>query len=312
MPTVLIAADFGTTYSGLAFSDPSKRSSEPIPISDWGRGITSPKVPTRHAVSHIEKIYGNAVVKDCRFDWIITVPAVWSDAAKKKTKAAALRAGMGNTTSLQMTSEPEAAAVYALKALDPHHIKVGESVVICDAGGGTVDLITYKMKSVSYPFSVEESAIGGGSQCGSTFLNRRFEEFLNKKLNGKSISENARAMAMSYFEKEAKRNFGAQDDDEDEDDLEFEVPLPGVVDDASARIYAGFLEVSYAEMKEVFRPVMDEVVRLVNQQINGASKNGSISAVILVGGFGESICLYRRLKESVKPIPVLQTPNASV
>jgi hypothetical protein len=88
--------------------------------------------------------------------------------------------------------------------------------------------------------------------------------------------------------------------------------VPGVADDASARIYAGFLEVSYAEMKEVFRPVMDEVVRLVNQQIKEASKNGSISAVILVGGFGESICLYRRLKESVKPIPVLQTPNASV
>jgi molecular chaperone DnaK (HSP70) len=158
----------------------------------------------RHAVSHIERLYGNAVVKDCRFDWIITVPAVWSDAAKKKTMAAALRAGMGNTTSLQMTSEPEAAAVYALKALDPHHIKVGESVVICDAGGGTVDLITYKMKSVSYPFSVEESAIGGGSQCGSTFLNRRFEEFLNKKLNGKSIPENARAMVSNPIVKESE------------------------------------------------------------------------------------------------------------
>ena len=148
----------------------------------------------RHAFAHMEKLYGNAVVRDCRFDWIITVPALWSDLAKQKTKAAALKAGMGNTTSLQMTSEPEAAAVYALEALDPHHIKVGESVVICDAGGGTVDLITHKMVSASYPFSVEESAIGGGSQCGSTFLNRRFEEFLNNKLGGKPISENAKAM----------------------------------------------------------------------------------------------------------------------
>lgn len=142
-------------------------------------------------MKHIERLYGNAVVKDCRFEWIITVPAVWSDLAKKKTRTAALKAGMGNDTSLQMTSEPEAAAVYALKALDPHHIKVGESVVICDAGGGTVDLITYKMKSVTHPYSVEESAIGGGSQCGSTFLNRRFEEFLKNKLKGKHIPDNA-------------------------------------------------------------------------------------------------------------------------
>ncbi|EDN09118.1 Hsp70 family chaperone [Histoplasma capsulatum] len=156
----------------------------------------------RHAVAHLEKLYGSAVMKDCQLDWIITVPAVWSDLAKKKTRTAAMRAGMGDTTSLQMTSEPEAAAVYALKALDPHHIKVGESVVICDAGGGTVDLITYKMKSVDYPYEVEETAIGGGSQCGSTFLNRKFEEVLMRKLNNKPISKNAKAMAMSHFEKE--------------------------------------------------------------------------------------------------------------
>jgi hypothetical protein len=88
--------------------------------------------------------------------------------------------------------------------------------------------------------------------------------------------------------------------------------VPGVADDASVGIYAGFLEMSYAEMKEVFRPVIDEVLQLVNKQIKEASKKGPISAVILVGGFGESTCLYRRIKEAVKPIPVLQPPNAFV
>ncbi|EEH37287.2 hypothetical protein PAAG_07568 [Paracoccidioides lutzii Pb01] len=384
LTSIMIAVDFGTTYSGLAFSDPSQRTDAAIPITDWGRGVSSQKVPSeirfdgpgneqfkwgfqikhgqerhiwfkldldpdnsrtgkltqlsrtlkdlfvsppeyqrttedivaayltglrRHAVAHLEKLYGAAVMKDCQLDWIITVPAVWSDLAKKKTRTAAMRAGMGDTTSLQMTSEPEAAAVYALKALDPHHIRVGESVVICDAGGGTVDLITYKMKSVNYPYEVEETAIGGGSQCGSTFLNRKFEELLMRKLNGKPISKNAKAMAMSHFEKEAKRNFGTEDDDEDEEDIEFQIPIPGVEDDPSVGISAGFLEMSYAEMKDVFRPVMKEVLSLLNEQIEAASAQGPISAVILVGGFGESTYLYRQIKQAVSPIPVLQPPN---
>ncbi|KAK2753355.1 hypothetical protein FQN55_003484 [Onygenales sp. PD_40] len=384
LTSIMIAVDFGTTYSGLAFSDPSQRTDSAIPISDWGRGVTSQKVPSeiqftgpgngqfkwgfqikhgqerhiwfkldldpdnsrtgkltqlsrtlkdlfvsppeyqrstedivaayltglrRHAVAHLEKLYGQAVIKECQLDWIITVPAVWSDNAKKKTRNAALRAGMGDTTSLQMTSEPEAAAVYALKALDPHHIKVGESVVICDAGGGTVDLITYKMKSVTYPYEVEETAIGGGSQCGSTFLNRKFEEVLMKKLNGKPISKNAKAMAMNHFEKETKRNFGTEDEDEDEEDIEFQIPIPGVEDDPSVGICAGFLEMTYAEMKEVFQPVMTEVLMLLNEQLKAAIKEGPISAVILVGGFGESTYLYRQIKEAVAPVPVLQPPN---
>lgn len=88
--------------------------------------------------------------------------------------------------------------------------------------------------------------------------------------------------------------------------------VPGVPDDPSAGVCAGFLDMTYGEMKEVFRPVIAEVLQLVKKQISEASKNGPISAVILVGGFGESVYLHRRIKEAVKPIPVLQPPNASV
>lgn len=69
---------------------------------------------------------------------------------------------------------------------------------------------------------------------------------------------------------------------------------------------------TYAEMKDVFRPVIEEVLALLNDQIKAASKHGPISAVILVGGFGESTYLYRQIKQAVSPIPVLQPPNGSV
>lgn len=65
-------------------------------------------------------------------------------------------------------------------------------------------------------------------------------------------------------------------------------------------------------MKDVFRPVIEEVLALLNDQIKAASKEGPISAVILVGGFGESTYLHRQIKQAVSPIPVLQPPNGSV
>ena len=85
-----------------------------------------------------------------------------------------------------MISEPEAAALYALNALDPHGLKIGDTFMICDAGGGTVDLITYKVASLKPILKLAEASPGSGSLCGSSFLNRGFQEFLENKLGSES------------------------------------------------------------------------------------------------------------------------------
>ena len=113
-------------------------------------------------------------------EYIITVPAVWSDSAQAKTRSCAEAAGMGRN--LQIISEPEAAAIYALHAMDPHSIQVGDTFVLCDAGGGTVDLISYSVTELKPILKVTEATIGSGRLCGSTFLNRIFQKFLVEKL----------------------------------------------------------------------------------------------------------------------------------
>lgn len=88
--------------------------------------------------------------------------------------------GLGHT--LHIISEPEAAAVYALDVLDPHIIEVGETFVLCDAGGGTVDLISYTVTALRPKLEITEATPGTGLLCGSTFLNRGFEKYLEDKL----------------------------------------------------------------------------------------------------------------------------------
>lgn len=59
-------------------------------------------------------------------------------------------------------------------------MSVGDTIVLCDAGGGTVDLITFSILQLTPTLRLKEEAAGDGFLCGSTSLNRRFEQFLEE------------------------------------------------------------------------------------------------------------------------------------
>jgi hypothetical protein len=91
--------------------------------------------------------------------------------------------------------------MYALHRLDPHGLAVGDSFVLCDAGGGTVDLISYTITKLSPTLEIREAAAGSGALCGSTFLNRRFGQYLTSKLSHEAgWDAETLAEAMERFE----------------------------------------------------------------------------------------------------------------
>jgi hypothetical protein len=91
--------------------------------------------------------------------------------------------------------------MYTIQGLDPRTLKIGDSFVLCDAGGGTVDLISYTITKISPSLEIKEAAAGSGALCGSTFLNRRFGEFLTSKLGREEgWDADTLAEAMERFE----------------------------------------------------------------------------------------------------------------
>lgn len=88
----------------------------------------------RHTMETLTRRYGETFMSLTKVQFVLTVPAVWSDSAKDATLKAAEKAGMGKRHELQLISEPEAAAVYTLKAIQPNHLKVGDNFIVCDAG----------------------------------------------------------------------------------------------------------------------------------------------------------------------------------
>lgn len=88
----------------------------------------------KHTMETLTRRYGETFMSMTKVEFVLTVPAVWSDAAKDATLKAAEKAGMGKKGDLKIISEPEAAAVYTLKAVQPNYLKVGDNFIVCDAG----------------------------------------------------------------------------------------------------------------------------------------------------------------------------------
>ncbi len=115
----------------------------------------------QYAKEDIRKVRGDDWESIYAVKAILTVPAIWSEAAKSRTLRIAKKAGIPDNVSL--VSEPEAAALAILRERkeEGEALQAGDCFVVCDAGGGTVDLISYKICALN-PFQVEECAVGDG------------------------------------------------------------------------------------------------------------------------------------------------------
>jgi molecular chaperone DnaK (HSP70) len=143
-----------------------------------------------HLVQNLDNRYGRKVWETLPIILVVTVPAVWSDAAKDRTFQAVQKGGFTSAhfpklEKTMITTEPEAAAIYTIKTLQgtvhENQLKVGDGFTVCDMGGGTVDLISYRVAGLD-PIVIEEATIGNGDQCGGTFVDRAFLKWLERRL----------------------------------------------------------------------------------------------------------------------------------
>jgi serine/threonine-protein kinase ATR len=89
--------------------------------------------------------------------------------------------------------------MYTLKNLGAGSLAVGKKFVVCDAGGGTVDLITYEIVRVSM-LQVKEVTEGTGGKCGSSMLNERFRRYLKQTHGEQYWTDDRLVEALDEFE----------------------------------------------------------------------------------------------------------------
>jgi hypothetical protein len=145
---------------------------------------------------------------------------------------------------------------------------------VCDAGGGTVDLISYEVESLK-PFMISECSVGTADACGSVFLNRAFEDAVRKRL-GKYAEQVLKPRCLS----EMLRHFDHFIKVEFKDDVEvINFAVPGAPNIPEAYIEDGFMSMTRylraiiladyrrEELREIFIPQFQKILALINDQI---------------------------------------------
>ncbi|KAF4419189.1 actin-like ATPase domain-containing [Fusarium acutatum] len=272
-------------------------------VSDYLREIWN------YTKEHIRK---HLIVQDWEKSFavrvVLTVPAIWSLTAKDKTLKAAALAGL--PTNIQLVSEPEAAALATFKEkAEDGVLQVGDAFVVCDAGGGTVDLISYKINKLR-PLDIEECAIGDGGLCGSVFLDAAFEKSI-KAIVGldqyNRLKDRHKKKMLQTFDYAIKRAFAPNSS------ADYSVDLPGVEDNEAKGILDERIALKHTALRTIFDYTCGQIETLVQNQVTEVkNKNLNVKAILLVGGFGSSRFLHHRLEQSYSSerIAVVQIDGA--
>ncbi|ESZ92420.1 hypothetical protein SBOR_7179 [Sclerotinia borealis F-4128] len=248
-------------------------------------------------------------------DFVMTVPTVWSPEASRvlqtSVKAAILATTFGTpggTTAdnIFIISEPEAAATFLLE--NSEDISLGETFIIADCGGGTVDVVTYGVSN-RYPLRLKGERIQPvGDNCGSSYLNDHYKDMLLDRLqdedylikNGETLEAIVNRL-IPAFENKTKRRVDVMSRSGPE-----RVYIAGLRSDeqinrvgpAEKRFKENFLLLNRGDYKEIFMPLLLRISALLENQINQAvAKKLVVKKVFLVGGFGGSPSLRSYLKQ---------------
>jgi hypothetical protein len=218
--------------------------------------------------NQLQKTLGEVFNREERnIRYYLTVPAIWNDAGKAATRAAAIQAGFlrdENDNRLTLITEPEAAAMFCSKT-GLLNLKIHDAVLIVDCGGGTVDLIAYEVEE-EQPFSVAECTAGSGDSCGSTALNRNFSNILRAKIRKMKLPDGSKTAGKVYakcimdFENRIKADF-RNNGQKWAVDVGIEAEFP------EAGIEEGYMTFTNEEILQCFEPVVNRILELVRNQI---------------------------------------------
>ncbi|KAF9579466.1 hypothetical protein BGW38_004259 [Lunasporangiospora selenospora] len=251
-----------------------------------------------YVVSEIMRGFGKSFQQD-HFRYCLTVPAMWSDRAKSVMRQAAIRANLIKETDhperLMLVSEPEAAALYCERKCDQFELGHGDRFMICDAGGGTVDLIVFEIEKTSVGRRLSEVTKGHGASCGSVFVDRNMKVLLEERFGHHVINFPATIIPslVDTFADTIKPQFDGVDD--------HFLPLPAkscfedIPDPEALGIDDGCMILRADELRDkVFEPVVRDILALIDNQLNQAR---TCSAIFMVGGFGSSSYLHTRVEQ---------------
>ncbi|KAL3878389.1 hypothetical protein ACJMK2_030745 [Sinanodonta woodiana] len=258
-------------------------------------------------------------IKEDEIIWILTVPAIWNDAAKQFMREAAVQAGIKHRN-LRLALEPEAASIYCKEKIVEREetgpnpelttLKTGSKFMVVDMGGGTVDVT---VREVAEGRKLKEIHVATGGAWGGTKVNDNFINFMEELLGQdvwRSFCENC---MLDKLEMEAdferKKRYIAIDSEETtiirlpiEVRKKFKQIMGRKLDDEWIRnngfqnkvqIHGDKLMLDSGLIRSFFDSSLDSIVEHLQKILHTTD----VDTLFLVGGFAESPLVCKTIRQ---------------
>ncbi|KAJ7021478.1 hypothetical protein C8F04DRAFT_267963 [Mycena alexandri] len=222
---------------------------------------------------------------------ILTTPNGWEGSQQNRMRQAAIKAGLVDEEGgrrVKFVTEAEAAVLYAADSGSVNDWLVEDShLILCDCGGGTVDITGYKINAVKPALKLEESSASRCYLAGAVFVTQAAKAFFKERLSGTEWDDEDMLQKIVYhFDRNAKKKFA-------EGDAVCYVQLDGHKTVPNLGITRGRLKITGEEMESFFKAPLEQI----KEGLEIAFENGGRMAdkVILVGGLASSPYMYSKL-----------------
>ncbi|CAG8585382.1 3591_t:CDS:2 [Funneliformis mosseae] len=258
--------------------------------------------------------------------FVLSVPAEWPPPTRAILRDCAFQAGLideDTHSNLEFTTEPEAAAIHCLSVCNQHGISESDTFLVVDCGGGTVDLT---VRTLLENNKLREETVRTGGLCGSTFVDEEFLKFLGRVVGIRALAQfkeqaygDLQKLIYRFFCQHVKLPFTGDPDEFETIELDLQVQCSTLIQyiTGAAKINLTdedwVVELDYDDIKHMFDPAINEIIKLIDAQLNSVPRHLKIKAMFLVGGFSESLYLTKRIKETFhNRVPKIAFPRQPV
>ncbi|KAL3878564.1 hypothetical protein ACJMK2_030901 [Sinanodonta woodiana] len=282
--------------------------------------------------------YRNSALQISDIRWVLTVPAIWNDAAKQFMREAAEKAGL-SSDQLLIALEPEAASIFCqtlqIKISDDSEdgmgtFQPGDKYLILDAGGGTIDITVHK---VHHDGTLRELHAASGGDWGGKKVDKAFYDVLANIVGTsvmRKVNRNDKSDYLDLFREfeVKKRTFNPGM----EDRITMKVPLAmcEIYEEESGRSIKEAIDAKRAYkgkiswVRDKMRIEADFAKGLFSESCKQIGKHlekmfscpvvKDVSNILMVGGYSESPILqdYIRMKFAGKKVTVPSEPSLAV
>ncbi|XP_052089282.1 heat shock 70 kDa protein 12A-like [Mytilus californianus] len=275
-------------------------------------------------------------IKKTDIRWVLTVPAIWSDAAKQFIWKSAELTGFPNNQ-LLIALEPEAASLYCqdlpierLQGAEKGYCMTedGTRYMVVDIGGGTADITIHQKLSKG---NLKEICRASGGDCGGISVDNSFYQIFIKLLGAPLLNimkrEDPSAHLDIFRELEAiKRTV----DKTNQDKVTMAIPRAILDDICKTHLHEDFaavieaspykdrMKVRYDKLrietdliKNLFKEASQKIIQRIDEALNDKNA-GFVSVILLVGGFSDCKIIQDEIKAKFPKMRVIVPEEAGL